>query len=293
MKAALKTAIALVILCFGCHAYAQNTSSIAPGSLKEVPADIVTYLEGKGIFEFFSYDKNKQAKVRKSLIELQKYSDGKRKFYPAEDIKRLLTSMQSIIIDRDLHSGEKFVNNHVAFYSLLDIAINLCPDINLLAKHCSSDHAVGIIDFPDNFMGIFYHTLMCKVGENKFKAHTLYLPNEVEGDGYDKIRRISVKDGVKTYIISNEIHFDVYVLTIGSNNKISSTKPANENEVKKWFDEKHENCDEQTNTSIIFNPKKVCWEFCYPSGNVYKRVEGTKALYLEFPNGKPTYILKQ
>ena len=57
--------------------------------------------------------------------------------------------------------------------------------------------------------------------------------------------------------------------------------------------EKNENCDAAANISIIFNPKKVCWEFCYPEGNIFKRVAGTRALYLEFPNGKPTYVLKQ
>jgi hypothetical protein len=294
MKTTLKTAIAAAMLCFGCHTYAQSTSSIAPGSLKEVPADIVSHLESKGVLEFFSYNKNIQGDARKSLIELQKYSEGKRKFYPAEDIKGLLSSMQGIIISRDLHSGEKFVNNHTAFYSLLDIAISLCPDINLLSQQCSSDHVVGIIDFPDGYSGIFYHTVMCKVGEKKFKAHTLALPNEVVSDvNYNKIRKISEREGKKTYLISDETNFDAYVLTIGSNGKISSTKPANEEEVKTWFDEKNNNSNGIADIAIIFNPKKVCWEFCYSEGNIYKRVAGTRALYLEFADGKPAYILKQ
>ena len=294
MKATLKTALATTMLFFGCCAYGQSTNSIAPGSLKEIPADIVTHLEEKGIFEFFSYNTHVQGDVRRSILELQKYRDGRRKFYPADEIKGVLTSMQGIIISRDLHSGEKFVNNHTAFYSLLDIAVNLCPDINLLAQQCSSDHAVGIIDFPDSYSGIFYHTVMCKVGENKFKAHTLALPNDVVNDvNYNKIRKIAEREGKKTYIISDETNFDVYVLTIGSNEKISSSKPANEDEVKNWFNEKNENIDGSAEIAIIFNPKKVCWEFCYQEGNIFKRVGGTRALYLEFPNGKPTYVLKQ
>lgn len=291
MKSRLRAILAATMLFIGCCAYGQNTSSIAPGALNEIPADIVTHLEKKGIFEFFSYNKDLQDNVRKQLIELQKYKDGKRKFYPADEINEVLTSMQGIIIGRHLHSGDDFTNDHTAFYALLDIAINLCPDINLLAQHCSSDHTVGVIDFPDNYMGIFYHTVMCKVGEKKFKAHTLALPDEIEDYHYDKIRKISEKDGAKTYIISDENYFDVYILTISRNGEISSCKPANHDKaLTEWFRSKKE--DYNNDTKILFNPKKVCWELCYWSGNVFKRVEGTKALYLEFKNGKPVYTVK-
>ena len=294
MKTTLKTVLLAAMLFIGSSVYGQDTNSMAPGSLKKVPENIVTYLEDKGIFEFFSNDNNAQENVRKSLNELQRYSEGKRKFYPAEDIKGTLTSMQGTIIERDLESEEDFVNNHTAFYSLLDIAISLCPDINLLSRWCSADHAVGIIDFPGNNPGIFYHTVMCKIGEKKFKAHTLALTEEVEEDvNYNKIRKISETDGKRTYIISDEKNFDVYVLTIGSNDKISSCKPANEQEVKTWFNEKNENSEDGDSIAIIFNPRKVCWEFCYSKGDIFKRVEGTRALHIEFHNGKPEYILKQ
>ena len=294
MKATLKTALATTMLFFGCCAYGQSTNSIAPGSLKEIPADIVTHLEEKGIFEFFSYNTHVQGDVRRSILELQKYRDGRRKFYPADEIKGVLTSMQGIISSRDLHSGEEFVNNHTAFYSLLDIAVNLCPDINLLSRWCSADHVVGIIHFPCKNQGIFYHTVMCKIEEKKFKAHTLALPEEVEEEVcYNKIRKISETDSKKTYIISDEKNFDVYVLTVGSNDKISSCKPANEQEIKTWFNEKDENSKDDDSIAIIFNPRKVCWEFCYSKGDIFKRVEGTRALHIEFHNGKPEYILKQ
>lgn len=294
MKTTLKTVLLAAMLFIGCCAYGQGTNSMAPGSLKKIPENIVTYLEDKGIFEFFGNDNNAQENVRKSLIELQKYSDGKRKFYPSEDIKSILTSMQDTIIARDLESEEDFVNNHTAFYSLLDIAVNLCPDINLLSRWCSADHVVGIIHFPCKNQGIFYHTVMCKIEEKKFKAHTLALPEEVEEEVcYNKIRKISETDSKKTYIISDEKNFDVYVLTVGSNDKISSCKPENEQEVKTWFNEKDENSEDDDSIAIIFNPRKVCWEFCYSKGDIFKRVEGTRALHIEFHNGKPEYILKQ
>lgn len=291
MRIVFRALFVATALLFSSYAYSQNLSVYHPGILKETPKDIVTYLEKNGIKSYYSNENDGYHFNKKCLEELQKYNEGKRKFYPTKEVMEILSTIQHSVMYRYLHSDEKVKNNHKGLYCMIDVAVTLCPDMNLLSKTCSSDHEVGVLDFPDSFSGIFYHAVMCKVGNKKFRAHTLELLDEVEGE-MEKIRKVSESNGKKTYVVSNETNFKTYVLVIAGNGEISSCKPANQECVTKWLNERHEKGNGHTDVEIRYNPKKICWEFCYRSGNIFKRIEGTRALHLEFPDGKPTYTLK-
>lgn len=291
MKKAFRTILTAAALLTGSCACGQSSGAYIPGSLKENPKNIVTYLEENGIKSYYGDKNDGHHFDKKCLEELQKFNEGKRKFYPTKEVNEILGTMQNDIMYCYMHSDD--IRNHFPeFYSMIDVAVNLCPDINLLSHRCSSDHVVGILDFPNQSHETFYRAVMCKVGDKKFRAHTLELLNETDYE-LEKVRKISESNGKKRYIISNEKHLIVYVLEIAGNGKISSWKPANEENVAIWFKEKYENEGNYKDIEIRYNPKKICWEFCYRAGDIFKRVEGTRALHIEFTDGKPAFILKK
>ena len=89
----------------------------------------------------------------------------------------------------------------------------------------------------------------------------------IDTTGYVKIEKIFTlqKDGQTYYLLSNNFQllgFSQFIFMI-------------ENETASLFQGK------QYKESIIFNPQKICWNFCHKVGEHYQQIEGTKTLYLE------------
>ncbi len=267
-----------------------------PGSLTVLPDNIVEYLEGKGVSQYydsgFGFSKS-------NLLELQKYKNGKRKFYPVKEVWDALHCMQRDIESSYHYNGYMSLMkgdeaSHNTFYELIDIAVLLCKDLNHLSKVCSSDHRLGTLDFSPNYEGIFFYSLIYDAGNGAFKAHTVDIVENTAP--LDYIRKIYSSQGKSTYIVSMENFasdekFLLYVVDLYADGTISSCKPANSNDaINEWLGV--DVCNNYDAVEIIYNPNKVCWELCAPSGNVYKKIEGTKSLYLEFGKEKPVYVLK-
>ena len=264
-----------------------------PGSLTKLPDNIVDYLERKNIAGWYTGEFNKS-----NITELQKFKEGKRKYYPKQEVHNALHAMQRNI-ESDFHYNGVISSSDVEtyqnlFYNFIDIAVMLCKDINHLSNTCSSDHMIGLLDFCPGYEGIFFHSIIYNTGNGTFKAHTLDIAdNEHE---FEHIRKISDNGNKAVYIVSKEGTymqgiFDLFVMTLYKNGKIESCRPVNHQKaINEWFASKEDK--DYRNIDIRFNPRNVAWEFCYPSGNVFKKLEGTKTLYLEFKDGKPVYTVK-
>lgn len=271
-----------------------EVTETAPGTMTAIPDNIVRYLEERGIADYYSKD----AGFTKTTLEaLQKYKDKKRKFYPAEDIREALHHIQRSIESGYHYNGTLMMDKsdnvyYNVFYNLIDIAVMLCNDINHLSDVCSNDHRLGTLDFAPKYEGIFFYSLIYDTGNGKFKAHTLDIADNTPG--LDHIRKISETEEKATYAVTleetgNINDFRLYVVDIFNDGSIKSYKPADEKTIQAWWSP---SIYRHNDFEIIYNPNRVCWEFCYMSNGVLKKIEETQSLSIEFRNGKPVSVLK-
>ena len=271
-----------------------EVTETTPGTMTEVPENIVGYLENEGINEYYSED----AGFTKATLEaLQKFKDKKRKFYPAEDVHEALHHMQQSIESGYHYNGTLMMEKsdtvyYNVFYKLIDIAVILCGDINHLSDVCSSDHRLGTLDFSPNYEGIFFYSLIYDAGNGKFRAHTLDITDNTPE--LDHIRKISETENKSTYAITLEEtddiqHFALYIVDIFNDGSIKSYKPVDAETIEAWWTPEANNYED---FEIRYNPKKICWELCYETGEIFKRIEGTKSLCIEIEDGTPVSVLK-
>ena len=120
------------------------------------PVDLIAYFDSLeqncGVDIWVHSPESEEEEVRQSIRELDRYASGKRKFYPAEDVKRalnLITFEQGYYYshgsgdDEDSNSGEIF------FFRYLEQAIRFCPEISLLADFKSADDSVGVMYYSE------------------------------------------------------------------------------------------------------------------------------------------------
>lgn len=273
-----------------------------PGCLQEVPENIVEYLENRGIAAYYDYNEYNFSKS--NLIELQKYKEGKRKFYPTKEVTEAINSLAHDI-DRSYHYNDLICTDTLQnlLYELTDIAVNLTPDINLISNCCSNDHRIGFIDnFGSYTEGYFCYSIIYKVADGKYKAYTIDIVDRAAP--LTTIRKISEEKGKTSYIISAEglycstrayyTPFALYVIELFDNGTVKSHKPMNSNSViEEWLSayKSLPDYDYYIDTRVVYNPNNLSWEICNKDKNVYKKINGTKTLKLEFPNGTPTLTL--
>ena len=275
-----------------------------PGCLQKMPENIVEYLESKNISSFYG-ENDGYIFSKKHIIELQKYKDGKRKFFPTEEVQEAINYFSSSLCD-SYHYNDILCTDTLQnlLYEFTDIAINLVPDINLISNICSSDHRIGFInDYGSHNEGFFCYSIIYKTKEGKHKAYTLDIVDR--GAPLTTIRKITEEKGKATYIISVEkLHtvsrayytpFVLYVVELFDNGIVKSYKPTNsEKNITEWLalyiaeDEKNT----YHHSKVVFNPQKLSWEICYKDNNVYQKIPRTKTLQLDFSGNTPTLILK-
>lgn len=123
-----------------------------------------------------------EEQVRQSIRELDRYASGKRKFYPAEDVKKALNLMafeQGYYYSHGPGDDEDSNFGEIFFFRYLEQAIRFSPEISLLADFKSTDDSVGVIYYSEwsasnplySFL-IYRQTKGCKVQMIGSKGNT-------------------------------------------------------------------------------------------------------------------------
>ena len=210
--------------------------------------------------------------IREFANKLQRFKDGDYKYFPIDDLKQVLNSVLFEIAFCESHA-EGHIRGCIVFPRLLEIGAFFCPDINMIASHCSEDHKIGIVQIDSdynycyNFVGIIAtNGTSCRIG---------YLPDCYTAKP-NKIRKV----GIDKYILSNEDYTlkDLYLVTLHEDGDVQDIIDLNTEALNHWT----ANTPTINDLKIYFNPNELSWSYCKKNsyGNLEK-IEGTKSLYLD------------
>lgn len=212
--------------------------------------------------------------VKNAIEELEKYAKGKRKYYPEEDIKKAINVMYDAVAYYEAHGVEP-INECIMFmFRFMEQTARLCPNIEFMADFCSADKKVGVINIKGWSHNPLYSLLIYKDG----KGCSLKMIDE-----YVKIEKIFClnPDGEEYYLFSNnnllQSHTGIYTFCQ------FLFKKKKDDMVLLCQNKKMPDSDiaDNDNSEIIFNPKKLCWEYCKKKGKYFHKIDGTPCLNLE------------
>lgn len=284
--------------------YYEDTILVAlPGELDDCPDDLVAYgdslLGDVDCLTLFSNEEGEEMcmrqDIKKAFAELQRYKEGKRKYYPQDAVCDVLMSMQFNITFLISHGSIEDINIFDLFFRLMEQAVRFCPDMNLLSFVCSQDHYLGTLDFYEEYNNIMYYSLMYR------KPGGQYGILSIKGNGskIDHIRLIEETEEYRRYLVSVEYshevakEFKVWIVDLYSNGEHRVILPSGAGDItKKWTDQVWIETKSEDNISwiqmtpeyghakIVFSPQYLRWSFCNEKEGVFYPVEHSKSIYL-------------
>lgn len=251
-----------------------------------VPKDLPAYFDSlvqSGLYIPYHTDSSQIKKVEEGILQLQKYQSGERKFYPAEEVQTALEIMRHELGYINSHRGEELTEEDDGFFfHFLEQAARLCPDLHLLADVTSADNKIGVINFHEWSYNPLYSFLL---NENGTGGWNVSMIGEAGNVKIEKIFLLQ-HDGQTYYLLSNNetlVTFTQFICTIEE-----GTASLSEGlQFTEAFNQWHE--DIPDDYTIVFNPRKICWNFCHNAGEYDQPIENTKTLYLELDKNQSRF----
>ena len=256
------------------------------------PNDIRKYVDeiiadGKYLSFYCDYDdgvKELVTEIRKVADMLQKYRDGKSKYYPVKEVFDVVGSMLFEVAYVDNHGGMIDPREAIIIPRLLDIAASLAPDIYKIAEHCSADGKLGIMTVKSGYNNQYDFMALVTKGENGYIIR--HLPDCFAK--LNKVRKVGDSEHSTQYVLSFE-DADSYpyllpqmlVADLYENGMMYITNLTESRAYDAWSSYLWSS-DRVDNMKIYFNPNDLSWSWCVENkyGNLEK-VEGTNVLYLD------------
>lgn len=290
------------------NVYEEDSLRIAlPGECKDSPDNLIAYsdslLNGINSLTIFCCEEiirvNVRKNIKKTFAELQRYKEGKRKYYPQEDVYKILSFFQEDLALLISHSDNiNDLNTINIFFRLMEQAVRLCPDINFLSKVCSQDHRLGTLDFHDAYsLGVYYSLIYRKpngqYGILSFKGY---------GEKINHIRMIEETATCRRYLVSIEPNkyyslysFQAWIVDLYSNGKTRVIIPSNTGDIiNEWENmiEYREDDDTYKDVKLIFNPQSLRWSYCLKKDSVYCPIKGSKDIALILKNNSAYFSIQ-
>lgn len=260
---------------------------VLPGEFEVVKTnELVDYFNKLQDLGFCMCDRNGDGEeINRAIVELEKYAKGNRKYYPEEDIRAAISIMNDCEGYFYNHGPAPVINECSVFmYRFMEQAARLCPDIEFLADFCSKDKQIGIINqrewSPNPLLSmLIYNT-------NTDEGCRIRMIGEPEEVIIDKVFCLSDDKGNKYYLCSNnitDIHFAQFLFQMKDDDVELLCHTMEMPKCETYY----------SNSEIIFNPKKLCWERCVKKGKYYHRIDGTPSLRLEIDGKKSRFIVEE
>lgn len=271
----------------------RKTASITdvPGTYQaDAPYDLKVYfgsLIQYGIARIYIHGSEEEgvALVGKSIAKLQQYATGKQLFYPIEEVNNALKLMafeQGYLYS---HGSNPNNSGQTFFFRYLEQAARLCPNLTFLTDIRTPDGEAGILYFPEwSQINPLYSFLLFRNIQGGFNVQLI---GSIGEDKIEKIYPLKDESGNKYYLCScnaSAIYFRQFLYQIQNNRAhlLCSTEQDKSGQLN-WP------MPDADNYEIIFNPQKVCWNYCYQKGDSYHQIDGTQTLYLKL-DGKHSHF---
>ncbi len=208
--------------------------------------------------------------------KLQRFKDGNLKYFPIVEFKDALGTILFKIAREEGH-GNGNTQACLVFLRLLEIGAYICPDINIMATHCSEDKKIGIVQLESGYNDYFiFRAIISSTDYGHYEI--CYLPKDCFGEKFNKFRRIGQNDR-NLYLLSNEDNTlnDLYLITLHKDGDVQDIIDLNTETLYHWV----ANPPTINDLKIYFNPNELSWSYCKKNsfGNLEK-IEGTQSLYL-------------
>lgn len=293
--------------------YEDTIPFALPGESLDCPNDLVAYGDSLlSSIDLFSSSSDKEIinwhkDINKAFTELQGYKTGRKKYYPQEDICKILSDLQIELTYFISHGGDLNDNIFNVFFRLIEQAVRFCPDINLLSGVCSEDHNLGSLDFYKGYNYIMYYSLIYRKPDGQYGVLSF------KGNG-NKITNIRIIDDTETYrryLVSVESYdgylscsFKVWVVDLYSDGSTRVIVPSNANTVTSDWVKQTYNSTVQGDTinhylnplykysQIVYNPNYIRWSFCNLKNGIFYPVKNSKDIYLDLDDNSARFRIQ-
>lgn len=213
--------------------------------------------------------------VWNAVKELDRYVNHQRKYYPVEEIR---TAIQNMAFEQGYiysHSGEESDSancGEIFLFRLIEQAALYSPQLDFVTTFHAEGGEAGILYFPEwSGMNPLYSFLVYKT-EQGYKVLTV---GEKGIAKINKIFHLLDMQGRTYYLCSNydsPIYYRQYLY--GWDGKTMTFLCELDGFDESWWDE------DGNMYEIVFNPRKIRWDFCSLKNGVYQKVKGTKSFVL-------------
>lgn len=285
------------VCCKGNTPEVQKTESmamqdvrLAPGDyISDSPDNIVEYFESLcseygAVVAVHSNDTDDSLQVWQAIRLLDDYAAGRRKYYPAEEVRLALDILAFELgywhshgdyfkldyADEDTNYAEIF------FFRFLEQAVRLSPQVDFVTDFHCADGTAGILNYHEWSPNPLYSFLVYP-SDSGLRVRMI---GEVGDTKIEKLFHLYDEDGREYYLCSNNGSFEdedgfyapsfrQYLLQPSADGIDEVASYTGSSFVDDYFD-----------GTIVFNPKQLRWDCCTHKGDTFVRVEGSKSLIL-------------
>ncbi|MBR5899527.1 MAG: hypothetical protein IKZ14_08695 [Muribaculaceae bacterium] len=253
------------------------------------PNDIRAYVDviiadGQHLICTYRDQKDEYKKAVQDVADkLQAYKNGTRRYFPKEELDKVLSMLMNSIGYVESHAGYLVTKDIEIFPRLLQLAANVCPDINMMAAHTSTDKNMGIISInPANTGGYNFNAVISKA-DNGYKIQ--FLPDY--NDAINRLRLIEGTDNPKKYLLSTEDNALLSypcIAEYAQNGNVTIRELEQNFNLGEWNEKTTQN-----DKKLYFNPKELSWSWCYAKENGYlEKIPGSETVSIDLNTSKIT-----
>lgn len=299
------------VCCKGNTPEVQETESmamqdvrLAPGDyISDSPDNIVEYFESLcsehgAVVAVHSNDRDDSLQVWQAIRLLDDYAAGRRKYYPAEEVRRALDVLAFELgywhshgdyfkLDYADDQGDYEDTNYaeIFFFRFLEQAVRLSPQVDFVTDFHCADGTAGILNYHEWSPNPLYSFLVYP-SDSGLRVRMI---GEVGDTKIEKLFHLYDEDGREYYLCSNNGSFDDEDGFYAPSFRQYLLQPRADgiDEVASYTGSDF--VDDYFEGTIVFNSKQLRWDCCTRNGDTFVRVEGSKSLILTLDGGNSCF----
>lgn len=269
-------------------AYKMNIHAFPGECPADQPADLAAYFDSLytqcNAYVNSHEGSSDSAKIWQDVAELDRYAKGQRKYFPDKEVWHALNACAFELGYAFSHGpieGDTADDYcEVFFFRFLEQAARLTPEIDYVTSFHSADGDAGILYYSEWSLVLPLYSFLIYP---KDKGYGVQMVGERGEVAINKVFTLKDGEGNTYYLCSNntDMYFAQYVyLREGDSVRlVASTRSMLCSEGDHHYD------------AIVFNPQRLCWEYCTGEDGNYRRVEGSPAMKLILDGHKTQFVV--